>query len=185
MRAVVARRGSASCRGDEGGIGMACEECTCFGGVSEEQKAKVREIIEHYRGRPGVLIQVLHEAQQVVGYLPREIQTMVAEGLGVPLSEVYSVVTFYALFSLKPKGRHQISVCKGTACYVRGAEDILKKLEQDLGIRAKDTTSDGKFSMEVVRCMGACGLGPVVRVDDDIYARMKPDKLKDILAKYD
>ncbi|MGE5587491.1 MAG: NADH-quinone oxidoreductase subunit NuoE [Clostridia bacterium] len=164
---------------------MACEECTCFGKVTEEQRNKVREIIQHYRGKSGVLIQVLHEAQQVVGYLPREIQAMVAEGLDVPLSEVYSVVTFYALFSLKPKGRHQISVCKGTACYVRGAEDILNRLEQDLGIRAKDTTSDGKFSMEVVRCMGACGLGPVVRVDDDIYARLKPDRLKEILAKYE
>ncbi len=164
---------------------MACEECTCFGEITEEQKGKVREIIEHYRGRPGVLIQVLHEAQQVVGYLPREIQAMIAEGLGVPLSEVYSVVTFYALFSLKPKGRHRISVCKGTACYVRGAERIIERIEGDLGIEGEDTTSDGKFSVEIVRCMGACGLGPVIRVNDDVYARLKPDRVKDILGRYE
>lgn len=163
---------------------MACEECACVGEVTEDQKNKVGEIIERYKGTPGVLIQVLHEAQQVVGYLPREIQAMVAEGLGVPFSEVYSVVTFYALFSLKPKGRHQISVCKGTACYVRGAENIIEELAHDLGIRGEDTTSDGKFSVEIVRCMGACGLGPVIRVDDDVYARLKPDRVEGILSRY-
>ncbi len=164
---------------------MACEECTCGASVPQEHKEKAREIIERYKGKPGALIQVLHEVQQVVGYLPREILAMVAEGLGIPLSEVYSVVTFYALFSLKPKGRNQISVCKGTACYVRGAEKIIDKLGQELGIRGEDTTADGKFSVEIVRCMGACGLGPVMRVNDDIYARLKPDRIKEILAKYE
>ena len=164
---------------------MACETCTCIGEITDEQREKVREIINHYKGKTGVLIQTLHEAQQVVGYLPREIQAMIAEGLDIPLSEVYSVVTFYALFSLKPKGRNVISVCKGTACYVKGADAIMEKLEEDLGIRGEDTTDDGRFSVEIVRCMGACGLGPVVRVNEDIYARVKPDRMKEVLDKYE
>ncbi|NPV52113.1 MAG: NADH-quinone oxidoreductase subunit NuoE [Firmicutes bacterium] len=164
---------------------MACEECRCSEGITQEQWGKLDEIIAKHRGRQGALIQVLHEAQESIGYLPREVQVRVAEGLDIPLSEVYSVATFYALFSLKPKGRHQLNVCKGTACYVRGADRILEKLEDTLGIKEGDTTSDGKFSIEVVRCMGACGLGPVIRVDDDIYARLKPDKVPEILKKYE
>ena len=164
---------------------MACETCTCIGEITDEQREKVREIINHYKGKTGVLIQTLHEAQQVVGYLPREIQAMIAEGLDIPLSEVYSVVTFYALFSLKPKGRNVISVCKGTACYVKGADAIMEKLEEDLEIRGEDTTDDGRFSVEIVRCMGACGLGPVVRVNEDIYARVKPDRMKEVLDGYE
>ena len=164
---------------------MACETCTCIGEITDEQREKVREIIKHYKGKPGVLIQVLHEAQQVVGYLPREIQEMIADGLDIQLSEVYSVVTFYSLFSLKPKGRNVISVCKGTACYVKGADRIMEKLEEDLGISGEDTTDDGRFSVEIVRCMGACGLGPVVKVNEDIYARVKPDGMKEILDKYE
>ncbi len=164
---------------------MACETCTCIGEITDEQREKVREIIDYYEGRSGVLIQVLHEAQQVVGYLPREIQVMIAEGLDIPLSEVYSVVTFYALFSLKPKGRNVISVCKGTACYVKGVDAIMEKLGEDLGVKGEDTTDDGRFSVEIVRCMGACGLGPVVRVNEDIYARVKSDQIKVILDKYE
>lgn len=164
---------------------MACETCTRFGEVTDEQREKVREIISHYKGKPGILIQVLHEAQQVVGYLPEEIQTMIAEGLGIPLSEVYSVITFYALFSLKPKGRNVIRVCKGTACYVKGADDIMEKLEEDLGTKGEDTTDDGRFSVEIVRCMGACGLGPIISVNEDIHARVKSDQLKKILDKYE
>jgi NADH:ubiquinone oxidoreductase subunit E len=164
---------------------MACETCTCIGEITDEQREKVREIIDYYEGKSGVLIQVLHEAQQVVGYLPREIQVMIAEGLDIPLSEVYSVVTFYALFSLKPKGRNVISVCKGTACYVKGVDAIMEKLGEDLGVKGEDTTDDGRFSVEIVRCMGACGLGPVVRVNEDIYARVKSDQIKVILDKYE
>ncbi|HHY47067.1 MAG TPA: NADH-quinone oxidoreductase subunit NuoE [Firmicutes bacterium] len=164
---------------------VACEACKHFNEISEEEWRKLDEIIEKYRGKQGVLIPVLHEAQQLLGFLPREVQERVAERLDIPLSEVYSVVTFYAFFSLKPKGRHQISVCKGTACYVRGADNILQKLEETLGIKAGDTTDDGRFSIEVVRCMGACGLGPVMRIDDDIYARLKPDKIPSILEKYE
>lgn len=164
---------------------MACETCTCVDEITEEQKEKIREIIGSYKGKPGVLIQVLHECQQVVGYLPREVQAMIAEGLDIPLSEVYSVVTFYALFSLKPKGRNVISVCKGTACYVKGADGIMEKLEDELGIKGEDTTDDRRFSVEVVRCMGACGLGPVVRVNEDIYARVKPDRIMEVLDKYE
>lgn len=156
-----------------------------FREVSPEELQKVDEIINRYRGKPGALIPVLHEAQEVIGFLPREVQERVAEGLNVPLSEIYSVITFYALFSLKPKGRHTISICKGTACYVRGSDSILEKLVEELGIEPGDTTDDGRFSLEVVRCMGACGLGPVMRIDDDIYARLKPDRIPEILAKYE
>ena len=164
---------------------MACEHCRSFQEVTEDQFAKLDEIINRYKGKQGALIPVLHEAQELIGFLPKEVQVRIAEGLGIPLSEIYSVVTFYALFSLKPKGRNQINVCKGTACYVRGAEGVLKKLEETLKVKAGDTTDDGRFSVEVVRCMGACGLGPVVRINDDVYARVKPDKLPEILEKYD
>ncbi|NPV80457.1 MAG: NADH-quinone oxidoreductase subunit NuoE [Firmicutes bacterium] len=166
-----------------GGVYVAVEEVRLTQ-ISEEKWQKLEEIIGKHRGKRGVLIQVLHEAQELLGYLPREVQEKVALELDIPLSEIYSVVSFYALFSLKPKGRHQISICKGTACYVRGSDRILEKLEETLGIRAGDTTDDGRFSVEVVRCMGACGLGPVMRIDDDIYARLKPDRVPGILEKY-
>lgn len=164
---------------------MAYGTCTCIGEITNEQREKIREIIEYYKGKSGVLIQALHEAQQIVGYLPGEVQDMIAEGLDVPISEVYGVITFYALFSLKPKGRNVISVCKGTACYVKGVDSIMEKLEEDLGIKGEDTTDDGKFSVEIVRCMGACGLGPVIKINEDIYARVKPDQLREMLNKYE
>lgn len=150
----------------------------------EELYQKVDEIIAQYKGQPSALIQVLHQVQLLFGYLPSDIQLKVANGLGVPLSEVHGVATFYAFFSLQPKGKHTISVCKGTACYVRGSAKVLERLEKELGIKAGETTSDGNFSLQVVRCLGACGLGPVLTVDEDVHARLKPDKVPEILKKY-
>lgn len=160
---------------------MSGNGCQC----EQELYHQLDRIIEPHRGQPSGLIQVLHKAQQLFGYLPEDVQRRVAEGLGVSPGEVYGVVSFYSFFSLKPKGKHQISVCKGTACYVRGSNRVLDRLEKELGVGAGDTTGDGKFSMEVVRCLGACGLGPVMMVGEDVHARLKPDRLPAILQKYE
>lgn len=152
----------------------------------EEIEKQVDDIIAQHREEPGALIEVLHRVQEVVGYLPMRLQVRVADGLDVSVSEVYSVVTFYSLFSLKPKGKYHISVCKGTACYVRGAAAVIERLEEELGIEVGDTTEDGKFSLEVVRCLGACGLGPVAMVNgEDVHARITLDRIPEILAQYD
>jgi NADH:ubiquinone oxidoreductase subunit E len=127
----------------------------------------------------------LHEVQKILGYLPRWSQEKISDALGIPLSEVNSVVSFYSLFSEKPKGKYCIGVCKGTACYVRGSENIIKKLEEVLGIEAGDTTEDGKFSIEILRCLGSCGLGPVMTVNDRVFTRVKADKVKEIISSVD
>lgn len=149
-----------------------------------EQEAKLREIIASHKDTPGALIPVLHEAQGVYGYLPIEVQTIIAEGLGIPLAEVYGVVTFYAQFSLNPKGQYEIGVCLGTACYVKGSGDILEKFKQILGIDVGECTPDGKFSLTATRCVGACGLAPVVTVNEDVYGRLTVDDVQGILDKY-
>lgn len=149
-----------------------------------EQEAKLREIIAAHKDMQGALIPVLHEAQGVYGYLPIEVQTIIAEGLGIPLSEVYGVVTFYAQFSLNPKGQYEIGVCLGTACYVKGSGDILEKFKQILGIDVGECTPDGKFSLTATRCVGACGLAPVVTVNEDVYGRLTVDDVQGILDKY-
>jgi len=145
---------------------------------------KVDELIAHHRGQPSALIQVLHQCQLLFGYLPSEVQIRVARGLNVPLSDVHGVATFYAFFSLYPKGEHTISVCKGTACYVRGSAKVLERLEKELGIKAGETTADGKFSVQIVRCLGACGLGPVMTIDENVHARLKADKIPEIIRRY-
>lgn len=145
---------------------------------------KLDAIIARHKERRGALIAVLHDAQEEIGFLPKQVQVRVADGLGVPLSEVYGVATFYALFSLKPKGKYKVSVCKGTACYVRGSPRILERFEKELGVRAGDTTGDGLFTLEVVRCLGACGLSPVLTVNKDVHARLKADRVPQIIGKY-
>jgi NADH:ubiquinone oxidoreductase subunit E len=140
--------------------------------------------ISSHAGQPGSLITVLHKIQENLGFIPRELQVKVADTLGVPLSEVYGVITFYTFFSLKPKGKHSISICKGTACYVRGASKVLLGIEKELGIKPGDTTSDGNFSLDVVYCLGACGLGPVLTIGEEVHARLKPDKVPALLGKY-
>ena len=136
-------------------------------------------------GRSGSLIQVLKKAQEIYGYLPLEVQIAVAEGLGVPLEEVYGVTTFYSFFSLKPKGKYRISVCLGTACYVKGSGEIFKKLSEKLGIESGGCTPDFKFSLDACRCVGSCGLAPVMMINDDVYGRLTPGMLDGILKKYE
>lgn len=157
--------------------------CRCAEEV-EGKEARVAAILEKHRGHPGELITVLHQIQEIYGYVSREMQIRVAEALNIPASEVSGVVSFYALFSTKPKGKHQIKVCKGTACYVRGSERVLERISRELGVRPGDTTDDGEFSLEVVRCLGACGLAPVIMVDGDVYARLETDKVSQVLASY-
>ncbi|MBQ6901230.1 MAG: NAD(P)H-dependent oxidoreductase subunit E [Firmicutes bacterium] len=143
------------------------------------------EVIARYKGTKGPLIPVLHEAQAIYGYLPFEVQLKIAEGLDLPLADVYGVVSFYTGFTTKPKGKYRVSVCMGTACYVKGAEAILDKFTTSLGINVGDCTEDGKFSLDACRCVGACGLAPVVMINDDVYGNMTPDKVEDVLKKYE
>ncbi|TYP57660.1 NADH-quinone oxidoreductase subunit NuoE [Thermosediminibacter litoriperuensis] len=151
----------------------------------EEKLKKVDEMLKKYEGQKGVLLQVLQEAQRIVGYLPIEVQKKVAEALDVTLSEVYSTVTFYSFFNLKPRGKYQIRVCLGTACYVKGADKVLGRIEQELKIKVGDTTEDLKFSLDACRCVGACGLAPVVIINDDVYGRLTPDRVPEILKNYE
>lgn len=163
--------------------------CACQCGketsVADERYEKLAQLIEEYRGKPGALIPVLHQAQLLFGYLPEDVQQIVADGLNIPLSEVYGVVTFYAFFSTKPRGKYKIGVCMGTACYVRGAAAVLERLQKELGIGPNDSTADGRFTLEITRCLGACGLAPVMMINDDVYGRLVPDKIPEILAKYE
>ena len=154
-----------------------------FNGTKEQEK-ELLEVIAAHKGQEGATIPVLHKAQEIYGYLPIEVQTMIAEGLNVPLAEVYGIVTFYAQFSLNPKGKYKIGVCLGTACYVKGSGDILEKIKSILGIDVDECTPDGKFSIEATRCIGACGLAPVLTVNEDVYGKITADDVDDILAKY-
>ncbi len=154
-----------------------------FKGTAEQEK-QLLEIIEAHKGDKSNLMAVMQKAQDIYGYLPKEVQIMIAEGLEVPLEKVYGVATFYAQFSLSPKGEYNISVCLGTACYVKGAGDIFDKFSEKLGIGADECTPDGKFSLTACRCIGACGLAPVLTVNDEVYGRLTVDDVDDILAKY-
>ena len=151
---------------------------------TEEQEQLLIKAIEDRHGVKGALISVLQSAQEIYGYLPLEVQKIIAERMNIPLGEVYGVVTFYAQFSLNPKGRHQISCCMGTACYVRGAGDFFEKISGELGIKSGECTPDGKYSLEACRCIGACGLAPVLTVDGDVYGRLTAAEIDEILAKY-
>lgn len=146
--------------------------------------AKLEEIIAKFKGKPGGLIPVLEEAQVALEYLPVPIQKKIAKGLNLPLSRVYGVVTFYSFFTMTPRGRHTVRVCLGTACYVRGGKALAEAIEKNYGVREGETTLDRKFTYESVRCLGACGLGPVIVVDNDVHGRVKPGKVKDILNAY-
>ena len=146
---------------------------------------QVDEVISKYRGKPGCLIPVLEECQNIVGYLPVELQDYISQELNIPGSNVYGVVTFYSFFSMVPKGRHQIKVCIGTACYVRGGKRILDKIAEHYNIGIGEVTEDRRFSLDAVRCLGACGLAPAVVVDSDTYGGVRPDKIIDILESYE
>jgi NADH:ubiquinone oxidoreductase subunit E len=148
------------------------------------QFAELDKWIAEYKGKTGSVIRALSKAQEIFGYLPREVQDKVAKGLGRPLSEVYGIVTFYSFFTIVPKGKHSVCACMGTACYVRGGKQVLDDLKKELAIEVGGTTADREFSLNSIRCMGACALAPVVRVDDDVHRQVSPKKVKDILGKY-
>ena len=152
---------------------------------SSDQIEQVDRIISENKETPGSLILVLEQIQDVLGYLPIGIQNRVAKGLNIPIANVYGVVTFYSFFTMTPRGRHNIRVCLGTACYVRGSKRILERLTESLGIEPGGCTEDRRFSLETVRCLGACGLAPVMVVDDDTHGRMKVQKIESILANYE
>jgi NADH-quinone oxidoreductase subunit E/NADP-reducing hydrogenase subunit HndA len=151
---------------------------------TSEQIAKTDAIITAYKGRPGALIPVLEQVQEELGFLPMAVQQRVANGLNLPVANVYGVVTFYSFFTMIPRGKHNIRLCLGTACYVRGAQRLLENISKNLGIEPGGCTEDRQFSLETVRCLGACGLAPVVMVDNNTYGQMKPAKIESMLAKY-
>ena len=156
----------------------------CNGGKGAD-KAKYDQLdafIDSLSSKKGELIRVLHTAQGLFGYLPKEVQMYVAKRMEVPVSKVYGIVSFYSFFTMKPKGEYDISVCLGTACYVRGADKVLEELEKQLGVKVGETTEDGKFSLRTLRCVGACGLAPVVMVGEKVYGRVTKDMVKDIIA---
>lgn len=152
--------------------------------LSREKVETINEICNSFGNAPGELINVLHEVQHAFGYIPAEVQDLVAHNLHLPVAQVYGVVTFYTFFSMIPKGEHPVSVCIGTACYVRGAERVLEEFRKELQIEVGETTADGKFSINCLRCVGACGLAPVVLVGEKVYGRVSPDGVKDIIAEY-
>ena len=149
-----------------------------------ESYEKVKEIIKRYENTEGALIQILHEIQESYSYIPQKAQEMISESLRIPLSEIYGVITFYARFTLKPTGKYRVCSCMGTACYVKGAETVLRAVKEHLGIESGDTTSDGLFSLAEAYCIGACGLAPVMTVNEDVYAKITPDKVAGILESY-
>ncbi len=159
---------------------------TCACNASNDELIKqLGEVIDPYRGNPGGLIQVLTKAQNLIGYLPRWAQVQIAEGLGVSLQEVYGVVTFYAFFSLIPRGRHKISVCAGTACYVKGTKMVTKTIKDLLDLKPGQTTADSRYTLEIVRCIGACGLAPAMIIDGkDVHGRLEPELIPAVLEQY-
>ena len=152
---------------------------------TKEQEEKLRAVIAELKDERGSLMPIMQKAQDIYGYLPIEVQTIIADELCIPLEKVYGVATFYAQFALYPKGKYKISVCLGTACYVKGSGDLYNALMEKLGIAGGECTPDGKFSLEACRCIGACGLAPVLTVNDDVYGRLTVDDLDEILAKYE
>lgn len=152
--------------------------------LHDNQVKDLQEVCRQFNNDPRELINVLHKAQGIFGYLPAEVQEIVARGLNIPVAKVYGVVTFYSFFTMIPKGQNPISICMGTACYVRGAEKVLDEFRRKLKVEVGQTTPDGKFSLNCLRCVGACGLAPVVMVGDKTYGRVSPDGVQDILAEY-
>ncbi|MDT8271677.1 MAG: NADH-quinone oxidoreductase subunit NuoE [Desulfomonilia bacterium] len=151
---------------------------------TSEQLDQLDQIVSRYKGKPGALIPVLEQVQDICGYLPVALQKRIADGLTLPVANVYGVVTFYSFFTMVPRGKHVIRVCLGTACYVRGGQRILGKIIEQLKIQPGECTEDRNFSLETVRCLGACGLAPVVVIDEDTHGQVKPAKLEALLAKY-
>jgi len=152
--------------------------------LEPKQVEKLKLVCKEFNYDPKELINVLHKAQSIFGYLPAEVQEIVAQEMKIPIAKIYGVVTFYSFFSMLPKGKHPISVCLGTACYVRGAEKVLDELKKLLKIKIGEVTPDNKFSLNCLRCVGACGLAPVIMIGDKTYGRVAPEGVKDILDEY-
>lgn len=150
----------------------------------KEKMDKLDHIINEYKQKQGPLMPVLNETQELFGYLPEEAQKKISEELNIPMAEIYGVATFYSRFTLKPRGKFTIGVCMGTACYVKDSQVILDRLKKELNIEAGDTTEDGKFTLEATRCLGCCGLAPVIMINDDVYGKLVSEDIPDILSKY-
>jgi NADH-quinone oxidoreductase subunit E/NADP-reducing hydrogenase subunit HndA len=153
--------------------------------LRQEDVTKIKEICASFKNDPQELINILHSCQGHFGYLPAEIQEVISNVTGIPVAKIYGVVTFYSFFTMTPKGKHPISICMGTACYVRGGEKVLDEFKKELGLQVGQTSKDGKFSLSSLRCVGACGLAPVVLVGDKTYGRVAPDDVKNILKEYE
>ena len=153
--------------------------------LRQEDVNKIKDICTSFGNDPRELINVLHKCQEHFGYLPAEVQEVVSDELNVPVAKIYGVVTFYSFFTMPPRGKHPISICMGTACYVRGAETVLEEFSKELGLQVGQTTKDGKFSLSNLRCVGACGLAPVVMIGDKTYGRVAPDDVRNILKEYE
>ncbi|HYE81280.1 MAG TPA: NADH-quinone oxidoreductase subunit NuoE [Clostridia bacterium] len=150
----------------------------------KEKMEKLEHILEEQKNVQGGLMPILHETQELFGYIPEEAQKRISEVLNIPLAEIYGVATFYSRFTLKPRGKNTISVCLGTACYVKNAQGVLDRLKEELKVEAGDTTGDGKFTLEATRCLGCCGLAPVMMINEEVYGKLVPDDIPDILKKY-
>jgi NADH-quinone oxidoreductase subunit E/NADP-reducing hydrogenase subunit HndA len=152
--------------------------------LSQHKIDQIIAICDEHHNKAGELINILHKTQGLLGYLPADVQKVIAKKMKIPVSKVYGVVTFYSFFTMVPKGKYPISICMGTACYVKGAEKVLDEFQSQLGIKVGETTPDGLFSLDSLRCVGACGLAPVVMIGEKVYGRLTPERVKDILAEY-
>ena len=160
------------------------DKCTACA-ESQEKINQLKTIVDNYKDTEGSLIQVLHEAQELYGYLPLEVQREISTLMNIPLAEIYGVVSFYTQFSINPKGRFKVNVCMGTSCYVKGANEVLDKFRTRLSIDVGECTEDRRFSLDACRCIGACGLAPVVTINDDVYGKLTPDDVDAIIDKYE
>ncbi len=166
-------------------MSMNNEKCSCGCGGVDEREEKVKKLIKELKYDKSQLMHILNETQNIYGYIPMRAQKIISEELNVPMAEIYGVITFYSRFSLEPKGKYNIAVCLGTACYVKGSQAILDKIKEILEIDVGQVTADGKFSLEATRCIGACGLAPVMTINEEVYGKLDPSMIKDILAKYE
>ena len=157
----------------------------CKNQITEEKYQQLQEFINTLPEKKGALIEVLHKAQGIFGYLPQEVQLFVGEKLDIPASKVYGVVTFYSYFTTEPRGEFVINVCMGTACFVRGSGEVLNEFQKEIGVKVGETTEDGKYTIEVLRCVGACGLAPVVTINDKVYGHVTPADVKRIISEYE
>jgi NADP-reducing hydrogenase subunit HndA len=153
--------------------------------ILDKKETQLRKVMENLKDDKGSLIPIMQKAQDIYGYLPAQVQAMISEYLDIPIEKIYGVATFYSQFLLEPKGKYRVSVCLGTACYVKGAGEIMARLEETLGIKEGESTKDGKFSLEACRCIGACGMAPVMMVNDDIHGQLTVDDVDTVLAKYE